>query len=1039
MSRAGMSRGLVPWVGMILLTLLAAATVWAVRARLFDSDVKLLDEARVALREGEHLQAFELATIVLRRSPGSDRARLYAARSALALGRPGEASELLDGFDERSASQRFSGTTNAKPPGVADMPAEALDRQEADHLAVELHLMGGRPSAAEKRLREALRRHPRDVEMLRHLAQLLTLEGRRWEARPYLASLLAQRAHTLEELILIGDPWPDYESAAELRRFRMLTPDDVAPLIGLARIEVHRNEHGVALDMLREVVVKQPQMIEAHAWLGWTLLQTPQGLNEFDSWERALPTGADEHPMIWLVRGLAADQLQQREAALRCFWEAVGRDPDYDVALFQLARALGAAGHAEEARQLRVRTDQLYTLAARLKRIHSDRADLSRLPGGAGALIEVAKQLESFGRVREALAWYEVIRNYQSHSRVAGDEIKRLSELVRTENDNAKRSRLAALERLDYSAAPLPKWSKVVASVGPASPHAGSADETQSHARSHIKFVDVAESAGLRFSYFNGDAPGDPRLLGTTGGGVGVLDYDGDGWPDIYFTQGCPWPEQFVQTKHRDRLFRNTGDGRFVDVTEQAGLGDEHFSQGIAIGDFDNDGDPDIYLANLGPNRLYANNGDGTFSDVAITAGILNDDWTTSCLIADLNGDGIPDLYEVNYVGGDALTRRCVIRGRPRACSPSLFPEQDDRLFLSSGDGRFADVTKAAGVTGERGKGLGIVAADFDASGLLSLFVANDGTPNFFYHNETPQAGRSASPPSPTPSPLNSPKTSPPTPRFVENGVLSGLAFDRHGNFQACMGVALDDINGDGQLELFVTNFFHESNTLYVADVPGQFYQDRTHEYGLRDGSIEMLGFGAQFTDADLDGWPDLVITNGHVQDFSDEGTPFEMRAQFYRNVEGRRFVEMKSATVGPFFDERRLGRGLARLDWNRDGREDVVITHVGSNAALLTNETTGAGRHLVLQLRGVESARDAIGTRVVVETSGHRLHRQLTAGDGYQASNERQLVIGLGDAVAARRIEVRWPSGRVQEFHNVPADASYIVIEGRAEMCKLR
>jgi hypothetical protein len=347
-----------------------------------------------------------------------------------------------------------------------------------------------------------------------------------------------------------------------------------------------------------------------------------------------------------------------------------------------------------------------------------------------------------------------------------------------------------------------------------------------------------------------------------------------------------------------------------------------------------------------------------------------------------------------------------------------LFPATDDRLLLNWGDGTFRDVTRAAGITGKNGKGLGIVAADFAASGRLSLFVANDGTPNFFYDNVT--------------SPGE------PIPRFAENGVLSGLAFDRAGAFQACMGVAADDATGDGLLELFVTNFYNESNTLYVPEVSGRFYSDQTAEFGLRDGSLRMLGFGTQFIDGDLDGWPDLIITNGHVQEPSKAGIPFAMRAQYYRNLKGTAFEEVEAETLGPFFQQLRLGRGLARLDWNRDGRDDAVISHIASPAALLTNQTSPAGHFLALQLRGTNGSRDAIGTIVRVMSGGRTITRQLTAGDGYQASNQRQLIFGLGPAEKIDQVEIQWLGGGRQTFTDLSLDTEYIALEGRDSLVKL-
>jgi hypothetical protein len=556
---------------------------------------------------------------------------------------------------------------------------------------------------------------------------------------------------------------------------------------------------------------------------------------------------------------------------------------------------------------------------------------------------------------------------------------------------------------LDFSKHPLPKWPQSAPTVANSKP-----------SKSGVRFIDSAAAAGINFIYFNGDIPGKARILGDLGGGVAIFDYDGDFWPDIYLSQGAEWPVNYESTKYRDRLFRNLGNGKFEDVTLAAGLGDNSFSHGVAVGDFDNDGFPDLYLANCGVNRLYHNNGDGTFTDVAPSAGITTDDWTASCLMADLNADGLPDLFDVNYLEGDALTRIC-----PNGpCGPHNFPAQQDRLLLNWGDGTFRDVTRQAGINGKDGKGLGILAADFALDGRLSLFIANDTTPNFFYDNVTPPGEV--------------------IPRYSEIARQCGLGYDKNGLAQACMGIAADDATGDGYLELFITNFINESNTFYVPEIPGQAYSDKTAEFGLRDNSILMLGFGTQFIDGELDGWPDLILTNGHVQDRSKEGIPYKMRPQYYRNLGGEMFEELPPESLGPFFSGKYLGRGMARVDWNRDGREEVVISHINSPAALLTNQTTTAGHYFAVQLRGTIGSRDAIGAVARLKVGGRTITRQLTAGDGYAASNERQLVFGLGQAEKIDQLEIRWPSGKKQTFTEVPLDSQCIAVQGRETLVEI-
>jgi hypothetical protein len=327
-------------------------------------------------------------------------------------------------------------------------------------------------------------------------------------------------------------------------------------------------------------------------------------------------------------------------------------------------------------------------------------------------------------------------------------------------------------------------------------------------------------------------------------------------------------------------------------------------------------------------------------------------------------------------------------------------------------------MSEQAGILAPHGNGLGIVALDLEGRGLLSLFVANDRTANFLFVNETPSPGAA--------------------PLFTESAMPRGAAVDGNGRPQACMGVAADDADGDGLVDLFVTNFYFESNTLYAQLPPGGAFVDRTVEAGLRGPSLNRLGFGTQFLDADLDGWADLIVTNGHIDDLRANGEPYKMRPQFFRNSGRGQFVEMSPQSLGSFFEGEYLGRGLATLDYDRDGREDVVISHVDDPAALLHNRTQPAGRHVTLQLRGTRSSRDAVGATVRLRVGGRQRVRQLTAGDGYQASNQRQLVFGLGDADRIEELTVQWPSGGVELFTGCLPDACWILIEGQGVASRL-
>jgi len=958
-----------------------AAAWYAATSR---SPEEVLAAAQAALAEGRPADAERWAAELLASAEDKNSAILICAQAAVATGRVDQCLAYLDQLDDDGSDEALRGLSHQ----------------------AELLLQLGRASEAEAKFRQILARRRSDAQANRRLAFLLAVEGRRRESEPYLVALLRSGEITLEELALLGNLTPDYELTSENVRYLDALPEDPLPLLGLARSAAHRSRYAQAEQWLRRVIARYPDLVEAQVWLGWVLLQSDQR-EAFAAWDAALSSAAQEHPQLWYMRGLAARQRQQLHAAARCFWETIQRDGNHQAANTQLAVTLTLIDQADAAKPFRHRGKLLGRLAGQLQAIHQT-TGRALTSADIAEIREIIASLEQLGRTVEALAWCKLAGNSDGSSRGTRPACARLQSLVTDDTPRCPREANPAYD-LDLSAYPLPQWN-----VSP-----GKVADAESNDRSGTHFGEVAADRGIAFVYDNGgdEQTAGMRLFETTGGGVGVIDFDLDGWPDIHFTQGCQVPPDPAQRRRLDQLYRNLDGERFEEIGSLAGVDDNRFSQGVAVGDFDGDGFADIYLANIGSNRLYRNNGDGTFTDVAERAGLVNDDWTTSCLIADLNGDALPDLYEVNYVGGEH-NRQCLVDGHPRSCPPSDFPAGNDRLFLNAGDGRFQDVSAAAGIVVPDGKGLGIVAADLDQSGRLSLYVANDGTPNFLFANQTEAPGD--------------------PPRFEERALTSGLAVDASGLAQASMGIAAGDADQDGWLDLFVTNFFAESNTFYHHQPPDELFIDESAMRGLRAPSLQRLGFGTQFLDGDLDGWPDLLVTNGHIDDFRFRGEGFQMPAEFFRNVGAGNFIELPPITVGKFFQSKHLGRGLARLDWNRDGRDEAVISHMNAPAALLLNQTETSGNFVAVQLRGVRSVRDAIGTIVQVETENRRFVRQLTAGDGYQASNERQLVFGLGDATSVKRLVVRWPAGGQQEFAPIRINSRALLIEGMNDLVYL-
>jgi hypothetical protein len=493
-------------------------------------------------------------------------------------------------------------------------------------------------------------------------------------------------------------------------------------------------------------------------------------------------------------------------------------------------------------------------------------------------------------------------------------------------------------------------------------------------------------------------------------GGVGLLDYDGDGWLDVYCVQGGPLIPSISRPSPGDRLFRNQGDGTFADASEASGVSamTRGYGHGVAVGDYDGDGHPDLFITRFGSYALYHNRGDGTFEDRTDSAGLGGErGWPTSAAFADVDGDGDLDLYVCHYLRWDrANPTRChdPESKRPTYCEPKAFAAEPDRLFRNEG-GRFVDVTAESGIVDVDGRGLGVVAADLDGDGRIDLFVANDTTANFAFFN---QGGG----------------------RFVELGLDAGLAANADSGLLAGMGVACGDLDGDGRPDLAVTNFYNESTTLY-QNLGGRFFTDRSRAVGLAAPSKYLLGFGVAFLDVDNDGFLDLATANGHVNDFRPL-FPYPMPAQLFKGNSKGRLADVTALSGAPW-NTPRVGRGLAVGDLDNDGRLDLLIVSLGEPLALFHNETNG-GHFLTLELEGTASGSDAVGARVVVTSGGARQTAWRLGGGSYLSASDPRIHFGLGSHETAERVEVHWPSGRVDSIEDVAADTGYLVREGMSK-----
>lgn len=930
------------------------------------------------LKASRHLELeqFDEAELLARRmivGPDCAQACLIAAEAAMERERFVEAMSYLDRAPRATLEQT----------------------RQIDELAVRICLRAGRLAEAEQRLRTALQADADHNALRSQLAYLLVTEGRRWEASVVLLDLVRRREFTLEQLIMLGDRQEIADFISELPPGAQADP---ALLITRARVAAFNLKFDEAREYARQAVAATPHLVDAYTTLG-QILVTANDTRGLQQLLEQLPPTAAEHPDIWFLRGELAQRQQSAEMAARCYWEAARIDPNRAEICYRLGQVLRNLNQSAAA-------DRFLQRAQLLDRFSSTIAPLFEEGAHAERMNRAGQIAQDLGRLWEAWAWFHASCYYFPYNELARQQRDALAAQL----DDATPQTLASCNparEIDLAHYPLPTDSARVV-------HAAHAGPTPS--LRPVSFVDAAATAGLDFEFVSGDNPAvaGMRIYHEFAGGVGVLDFDCDGWPDVYFSQGSQTPPMVAQTQYSDRMFRNLGEGRFADVTDQACLGDTEFSQGVAVGDFNQDGFADLFVANFGRNALYQNQGDGTFLDVTSRTGLQGEEWTTSCLIADLNADTLPDIYLANYVSGpEVLTKECGSRGLPRACRPDIFSPALDQLYVNCGDGTFRDVSGTARPADD-GRSLGVVAADFEGSGQLSLFVANDMTPNHYLtHVQLQPDG---------------------TPVFEERGLIAGLAVDEFGRSQASMGIALGDPDQNGLLDFLVTNYYGEANAFYHQQAPGLFLDSITIA-DMRMASLEVLGFGAQFLDADLDGWPDLLVANGHVDDYTHEGTPYQMQPQFFRNTGNLNFVLEPAEQLGEYFAGRWLGRATALVDWNRDGRQDCIVMHLERPVALLTNRTANAGHHLCLQLRGVASNRDAIGARVELRIGPRTLYGQCAADGGFQASNQRQLVFGLDDATHIDELIVQWPSGQRQQFRDVPCDRELVIVENRSAL----
>jgi enediyne biosynthesis protein E4 len=926
---------------------------------------------------------------------------LKAAKVAIAARSAGVARKLLADSSARSpgnaevefllgACEQSLGRLDAADRAWSRVPRDSSFGPAAALFRARLVLEKDRFADAEGLLLQALKgTRAHATEACETLVNLYKLQGRFTEAKTLVLGAMEMypdQTAVIRELERLGSNRPVLFNVVhtKLEKASRRAPDDDRIWLGWANLATRSGKFDEAKRWLDKCLLRRSNDGAVwRSWLDWALATQDEA--EVERALRHLPEDQLSPPEVLSLRAWFATRAGDSVWELRVQEEMVAIEAGNLRALERLADLVLADGQTERAARLRERRSELNRIKLQYENI------VLRLEPHAAP--EAARLAEALGRCIEAQVLWSIVLRAEPGCNEATEAIQRLK---RVEAGRSAGSTLRVLIA-ELDAAPRRRTS----------------------ARSTLMartpgFIDDAVRAGLQFTFDNGVSPF-RHMPETTSGGVGLLDYDGDGWLDVYLTQAGRFPPNLAAPETTgDRLFHNRGDGTFEDATDTAGLAEfaRGYGHGVTVGDVDNDGHPDLFVTRWHQYALYRNKGDCTFEDATVRYGLGGDrDWPTSAAFADFDGDGDLDLYVCHYLFWD-VKKPNFCRDKNGAytyCAPQYSSSLPDHLFRNDG-GRFTDVTALAGIVDKDGRGLGVVAADLDGDGRLDLFVANDQSANFLFKNK---GGL----------------------RFEETGGPSGVASNGSGLYQASMGIAFGDVDGDSLPDLAKTNFYNESTTLYKNRGAGIF-TDVTATSGLAGPSRFLLGFGAAFLDVNNDGWLDLATANGHVGDFRPE-VPWQMPAQLFVGTGDGNLIDV-SEKAGPPWRVPRLGRGLAAGDLDNDGRRDLLIVSQNSPLAYFHN-LTAAGHCLTLQLEGTVSNRDAIGARVSVTAGARRVMAWRTGGGSYQSASDPRIHIGLGDAAQAEQVEVTWPSGRVDRFGPLAADAGYQLREGAAAAAPLK
>ena len=911
---------------------------------------------------------------------------------------------------------------------IDQLPASAVVELNRVAESFDSLLQAERYDQAESFLQECIQTQPDAPGPHRLLAQLLNSQGRRFEASQSVRQLIRLRSTSrieLLSLIDIGGPFL-------LVDFRPIVRDGSAALFGMHEARriwsSARPDYPKAIRQLKQI----DQRYHSHPAYVALSLRFYAESGQWKSFEKSLadsPVDVAQHPEYWLALGawyLDRNEVNQATAALI---ECLKLDPTNRNALRMLIESQDSMD--DESMLL------LQSWLADLEKLFRISRDAT--PDQISWIIGTLQK-----RIRpwEAAGWTKVVLEGGRRS-IPTEVVEKLdathAQITQWEAKyNQDQIRLIRLQQnipKTLQNVPTPKAiGRESLRANSIASRIGNENASSDNSQQVFRFDAVAKNRGIDTAYVNHypSSGSDFFLYQANGGGLAVIDYDLDGNLDTYMAQAGGTP--FESNSVANQMFRQF-DGRFIETTDLVSDHELGYGQGVCVGDVNQDGFPDIVVANIGRNELLINQGDGTFLRRRDLLEQNEPRWTSSIGLADLDGDHLPDMVEVNYINDPrALTTRC--KQPFDVCQPQTFTNAKDQFFRSKGDGSFERIderNKATWFVGdaENRYGFGVIIANFDDRCGNDLFISNDGDLNHFWQST---CDPSKADPGQTPE-NEAPSTD--SYRLAESATLAGCAVGRSGNSQACMGVAAGDLDGNGRLDLHVCNFFGESSNLFLQVRPG-FFSDDIIRRGIEPLSKQYLGFGTQAADFDNDGRLDLFVLNGHIFNREDPDEPFRMRPQLLAGGE-RGFASAKldaSEESIAFWNRPAIGRTVAVGDFNRDGKADLICNHLDQPVEILENKTESGGRWITFELIGTFSERDAIGAKVKVIADGTETTGWMIGGDGYMCTNESVVHLGLGqDCHAIERVEIGWPSGKQQSFSNLNTDQRYLVVEGATEI----